>query len=215
MNAKKILVALLAVVMIVGCTIGGTLAWLSATTNTVTNTFTVGDVNIDLRETVEGTEKSAKLGEVKNENFHIVPGVTQAKDPKVVVEANSENSWVFVQIKEVHNTVDGNSAVTKYVEWNIASGWTKLGDTVDGVSTYYRTENYDKTTTDVPYYVLLGDVTNTNGKVSYNGELTKADIDELGENKPQLVFKAFAVQEVDGETVDTAWAKIAETQKLS
>lgn len=47
---KKMVAVLLAVALLIGCGIGGTLAWLMDTTPAVTNTFTVGNVDITLVE---------------------------------------------------------------------------------------------------------------------------------------------------------------------
>lgn len=91
--STKTLVALLSLVLLLGCSLGGTLAWLSDSTDPVINTFTVGDIKIELTETP---------GEYK-----IVPGVDIAKDPKVTVEANSEACWLFVKIEESANWTDG------------------------------------------------------------------------------------------------------------
>lgn len=231
-NGKKIIITLLAVVMLIGCTIGGTLAWLSATSGTVTNTFTVGDVNIELKEhdlKADGTLDTSS--EVTEENtYKIVPGDTQPKDPFVRVEAKSEESWIFVQVKEVRNTVTGNANATKYVTWEIAEGWTKLGETANGISTYYRTTNYTTSTQDVTYYVLKGGSNeNTSGIVSYDSDLTKANIEALDtdaadtdghgtievDEMPQLIFKAFAVQVEAGSDASSAWNQIAAGDKLS
>ena len=69
---------------------------------------------------------------------------------------------------------------------------------------------------DQTYNVLAGT------KVSYDVDLTKNDIDKLGTQKPQLIFKAFAVQvEADGRIEDPnagsafgAWGKVTESEKL-
>lgn len=113
--STKTLVALLSLVLLLGCSLGGTLAWLSDSTDPVINTFTVGDVNIELDETT-GTE------------YKIVPGVNIAKDPKVTVKANSEACWLFVKIEESANWPDE-------LTYTIAEGWTELTG-VTGV--YYR-----------------------------------------------------------------------------
>ena len=42
--SMKVVVLLLAVVLLIGCTIGGSVAYLMANTNTVTNTFVVGNI---------------------------------------------------------------------------------------------------------------------------------------------------------------------------
>ena len=64
---KKTIALVLACVICVGIGIGGTLAWLTATTDDVTNTFTTSDINITLAET--------------KTDFKMVPGCTIEKDP--------------------------------------------------------------------------------------------------------------------------------------
>ncbi len=53
--SSRAFIALLALVLVIGCVAGGTVAWLVATTDTVTNTFTYGKINIALAETT-GTD---------------------------------------------------------------------------------------------------------------------------------------------------------------
>lgn len=217
-SGRKVAAMLLAVVLLIGVGIGGTLAWLSATTSTVTNTFTVGDVNIELKEHDLKADGTLDTTEVTSEDtYKIVPGDTQPKDPFVRVKANSEDSWIFVQVQEVNNTVSGNANATKYVDWTIADGWAKLGETdANGVSTYYRTTNYTTVPTDTTYYVLKGDETKgTNGYVSYDEDLTKTNLNAVtDETKPQLIFKAFAVQAEAGSDATTAWNQVLESEKL-
>lgn len=113
---KKTIVAAVAALLVLCCTVGGTLAWLSAKTQTVQNTFSVGDINITLEETTGSTYK-------------MVPGNTIAKDPKVTVKAGSEACWLFVQMQPSTNFDHFMTAV-------IADGWTALPGEA-GV--YYRT----------------------------------------------------------------------------
>ena len=113
---KKKLTVSLAVLALVACmAAGATLAWLTAKTSSVTNTFTYGDINIELKETT-------------GESYKMVPGNTIAKDPKVTVKANSEACWLFVKVEKSTN-------FDEFMTYGIADGWTKL-DGVDGV--YYR-----------------------------------------------------------------------------
>lgn len=79
---KKSLALLVAVVLVIGCVIGGTLAWLTDSTEQVKNTFTTSDIDITLTETT-GTE------------YKMVPGYTIAKDPKATVLAGSEECVPF------------------------------------------------------------------------------------------------------------------------
>lgn len=216
MNAKKIVAALLAAVLLIGIGVGGTLAWLMDYTMEVQNTFTVGDINIDLQETVynpstgKNDTLSAKTNNVGNNQFKIIPGTQQTKDPKVIVAAGSEDCYVFVQITAVNTTVEnltykvGTGETTEnvtFVQWAIADGWTKL-DGVDNV--YYR----EYTSGEKETYSVLAD-----DQVSYSENLTKAQIDaflklfeEPSQAKPSLTFKAYAVQKEAATTAAAAWA---------
>lgn len=112
---KKIAISIVAVALVLCCAIGGTLAWLTDKTGPVVNTFTVGDINIDLTE----TEREYKM----------VPGNTIAKDPKVTVEAGSEACWLFVKV-----TKSGN--FDQFLTYAMADGWTQYEGTTD---VWYRT----------------------------------------------------------------------------
>lgn len=48
---KKKVLSIVAVVLVLCCAIGGTLAWLTAKSDVVTNTFAPSDINITLTET--------------------------------------------------------------------------------------------------------------------------------------------------------------------
>ena len=110
--SMKAVVVLMALVLLIGCGVGGTLAWLMDKTEAVTNTFTVGDINIDLNE--HALDENGKLTiTTTNKNltdYKILPGTSQAKDPFVTVKKDSEACWVFVKIVEKDNylfTADG------------------------------------------------------------------------------------------------------------
>ena len=224
--SMKAVVVLLAAVLLVGGAVGGTLAWLLDSTDNVTNTFTVGDINIDLKEhklQENGTLDNTASGEVNAvKTYKILPGTKQPKDPFVRVKAGSEACYLFVQVKEVNNTV----GTEKYVNWAIADGWTQVGTTADGVSTYYKMQDALTATgaEDAVHFVLKGDADFTTGVVTYADTLTKANIEALDadadktveENEmPQLIFKAFAVQAEAGADADTAWGAVAVDEKLS
>lgn len=179
--SMKTFVAMLALVLVIGCAVGGTVAWLTAQTGPVVNTFTYGDIDIELTET-----------KPENQQAKIIPGVDIEKDPKVTVKANSEACYLFVKVEQTGNFVDGK------VSYSIADGWTAL-EGENGV--YYR--EVAATTADMDFYVLK------NNKITVSDKLTKGDIQNLsGANKtPKLTFTAYAVQQ-DGITdVADAWAK--------
>lgn len=112
---KKTLMVALAFVLVIAMSVAGTFAYLTAQTNDVVNTFTVGKVDIDLTETT-------------GETYKMIPGEKIDKNPKVTVKAGSEDSWVFVKIVESEN-------LGTFIDYSVAEGWTAL-ENVSGV--YYR-----------------------------------------------------------------------------
>ena len=176
---KKKLTVSLAVLALVACmTAGATLACLTAKTSSVTNTFTYGDINIELKETT-------------GESYKMVPGNTIAKDPKVTVKANSEACWLFVKVEKSGN-------FDSFMEYGIASGWTKL-DGVDGV--YYR--EVASPTDDTVFDVLK------DNSVTVKTTVTKEQFNSLTSN-PTLTFTAYACQKDNVSTATQAWNLVNE-----
>lgn len=131
-SKKKGAALALALILIIACVAGGTFAYLTDKTDKITNTFTVGDIDIDLTETT-GTD------------YKMVPGQDLSKDPTVTVKANKEPAYVYVKVEKTNDP-------DTYLDYAIADGWTKL-DGVDGV--YYR--EVGTLDADTNYSVLAGD----------------------------------------------------------
>lgn len=191
--SSRTFIAMLALVLVIGCAVGGTIAWLTAQTDPVVNTFTYGDINIELTET-----------KPENKQAKIIPGVDIEKDPKVTVKKDSEACWLFVKVEE-----EGTFVANK-VTYSIATGWTKGDGTNIPANVYYREVN--AVTADTSFYVLKGNTEYPNGVVTVSEDLTKAEVNSItAENQPTLTFTAYAVQK-DGITdVATAWAKAVPT----
>ena len=186
--STKVFLSLLALVLVVGCAVGGTIAWLTATTEPVVNTFTYGKIKIQLTETT-GTE------------YKIIPGVNISKDPKVTVKADSEACWLFVKVAEEGTFVTGR------VTYSIAEGWTAL-DATNHPGVYYR--EVDAVTADTDFNVLAGDTTYPYGVVTVSENLTKAEVNSVtAENQPKLIFTAYAVQKDGINTAAEAWAQVS------
>lgn len=183
---KKGLALVLALTLLVVGVVAGTLAWLTAQTAPVVNTFTYGDINIDLTET--------------NETYKMVPGYDIHKDPKAKVLAGSEECFLFVKLDESTN-------FDTYLKYDIADDWTALTD-VNGV--YYRevkTAEMDK-----DYSVLKGDkvtVKDTVTKEQMNA------LDNGTAAKPTLKITAYASQLYKNATTEftpaEAWANVNPT----
>ena len=179
---KKSLALVLALAMIVVCVVGGTLAWLIATTPEVKNTFTTSDVDITLTETT-GT------------SYKMIPGYTIAKDPKVTVEAGSEKCYLFVKVAESDN-------FDSFMTYDMATGWTQ-GDGTDIPSNVYYRE-VETSTADQEFAVLK------DNQVTVSGDVTKTMLNDLTENTyPTLTFTAYAVQKAGFDTAATAWAEVS------
>ena len=191
----KLVVAMLAVTLLIGCAIGGTVAWLTATTDSVVNTFTYGDINIELTET-----------KPENKQAKIIPGVNIEKDPKVTVNPNSEACYLFVKITEENwPTFTETDGTTKKVSYGIPTDWKPLaGET--GV--YYREVDAATANAGVSYYILKGDETYPHGVVTVSENLTKEDIKNIATD-PTLTFTAYAVQKEGINTAADAWAVAA------
>lgn len=100
MKKSKILILSVCLASIlIGATLG-TFAYLTSQ-DTVVNTFTVGDVEITLDETkVTADGKPVENAErVKENNYHLVPGMTYTKDPTLTVVKGSEEAYVRMLIK--------------------------------------------------------------------------------------------------------------------
>ena len=179
---KRVVVLVLAAVLVFGCAIGGTLAWLQDKTDTVTNVFTYGNVDIDL------TENEGTVNAEGNREFKMIPGSTIDKDPKITVDTDSEYAYIFVEITKSENYSDFLE------EYAIADGWTALAG-ADGV--YYREYNSESGN---EFYVLK------NNQVKVSDDVTKGDIEGIGTDYPTLSFTAYAVQKENVETVAAAWA---------
>ncbi len=184
--SSRAFIALLALVLVIGCVAGGTVAWLVAETKPVVNTFTYGNIDIALTETT-GT------------SYKIIPGTDIPKDPKVTVKGGSEACWLFVKVEEVGAI---STITTDPVHYAIDTGWAQLkdkdGKDVSGV--YYRL--VDAVDNDTAFNVLK------DNKIIVSGELTKETINGYAVQQPKLTFTAYAVQKENIPTAADAWAKV-------
>ena len=179
---RRMLFTLALVLVVAVASVGGTIAWLTDKTAPVTNTFTVGDINIELTET--------------ERTYKIVPGVEIPKDPKVTVKANSEACWLFVKVEEANwLSAMESDTTTRKVKYDIVDGWQLVPEQTN---VYYREVN--ATTADADFAVLKGN------KVTVSENLTKNDIKDITTN-PTLTFTAYAIQKEGFDTAAAAWAE--------
>ena len=95
MKKFKALLVVACALLLVAASVFGTMAYLTST-DTVTNTFTVGKVNIKLDEAKANPDGSlvANAARVKANEDKLLPGHTHNKDPIVTVLSGSESSYV-------------------------------------------------------------------------------------------------------------------------
>ena len=185
---------ILALVLLVGGVIGGTVAWLIATPDPVVNTFTYGDINIDLDET--DTQLDGDSNPNTNE-YEMMPGQSITKDPEITVKSGSEEMWLFVKLEKSSN-------FDTFMEYTVADGWTALSG-VDGVY-YQHITAEDVATADKKIAVIKDDT------VTVKETVTKEQLNALDSgssaNYPTLTVTAYAVQYAGNATAADAWAKV-------
>lgn len=190
----KPLALIMALVLLVGGVIGGTVAWLIATPDPVVNTFTYGDINIELEET--DTQLDGDNNSNTNE-YKMIPGEKITKDPVVTVKAGSEGMYLFVKLEKSSN-------FDTFMEYEVAEGWTALSG-VEGVY-YQHITAEDVATADKKIAVIKDDT------VTVKESVTKEQLNALdsgsSENYPTLSVTAYAVQYAGNATADDAWAKV-------
>lgn len=197
----KTFIAVLALVLVIGCAVGGTAAWLATKSDPIVSTFTYGDINIELTET-KPESMQAK----------IIPGIDIEKDPKVTVKANSEACWLFVRVDEANwptfTETDNMMKKVSYAVVDGENGWKKL-EGVEGVDNVYYRE-VDAVTADTCFYVLKGNDRYPNGVVTVSENLTKTEVNSIveGSSQPALTVTAYAVQRDGIDTAADAWTKV-------
>lgn len=199
--SRKVVVLLLAVVLLVGCAVGGTLAWLLDKTDPIVNTFSTANIDITLTETFN-TDSDA---DTKNDIWKgkLVPGTSIAKDPMVTVEGGSEACWLFVKVDEAGGSgtyKNKTYSFDNYVTYEIITGtggWTELETGV-----YYR--EVAAGDVDQEFYILTGNT------VSISENVTKDMMDAIDNGNitaPSLTFTAYAVQREGFDTAPEAWTE--------
>lgn len=173
MKKKFSILAALVLVLAVSLT---TLAFLTAETDAVINTFTIGDINIELDE--DDFEPGST----------IYPGVTIDKTPIVTVLANSEPSYLYVLVDNQLSSygVLDNQLFSYGVLDILPANWVSIG--TQGTKTVYRyTSIIPLSGSDQPFTVFTN--------VSFADTLTKTELDTL-EGKT-ITVDAFAHQQLE------------------
>lgn len=200
MKTKKILALALAAVLLMGITVAGTIAYLQAESETVTNTFAPSGIAIELDESEYNAENNSLVANTEvqaNDDYQFIPGRNLPKDPTVTVDATVTDVDIFLFL-----TVDTtNWTVPADITYDIDSKWTKLENGV-----YYTTWAAGE---DVDFNVLV------DKQIVVGTGLTENEMATIPESV-SLSFHAYAIQQqgfagkTDSEAGDAAlaWAEI-------
>lgn len=189
-NTKKILVVALAALLLVAVSVAGTVAYLTATTTPVTNTFAPSNIALELEETKQSDGTLLEENEAWKGQF--IPGTTLTKDPKVTV-TNDVDCYVYLKVTETN--WDDNIAT-----YTIDSTWTQLNGYTD---VWYKEVAASTSATE------LNVITNQQITVQNVENMNSLyDTDDQGVKKAKevkLVFKAYACQKAPANDPVTAW----------
>lgn len=174
-----------AIIVILGGAVSGIVAWMFIKSDPVHNTFSYGDMKIELKETDTGLDDDDDDG---TNEYSLKVGATIAKDPIVTVEADSLDCWLFVKVDKSEN-------FDEHMEYDIADGWSKLSGEDD---VYYR--QVSKSNDEQTFNVLEGNV------IKVKEEVTQEMLDAMKEDDyPTIGFTAYAVQLSEVDTAKEAW----------
>lgn len=202
----KVMTLVLAFVLVVGASVAGTLAWLTAQTATVTNTFTSAELfsedgSFTLWEHKatdtdgDGVYTLDSSTEVTSNSYNILPGVNIPKDPTVDVVGLEEHAYLYIKVTSTLPT-----GLTYAIDRN---NWTALTG-YDGVYVYTGTDadaetNIIKATDAAKKSFTATILTENQIVVANNYSGTSDDI--------KLNFDAYMVQATgNGDSAAAAWA---------
>ena len=125
----KVMLLVLCAALLVAGSVMGTLAYLKMETGPVTNTFTVGKVEITLDEAKTDAYGVADLtaDRVTTNSYKLIPGHEYTKDPTIHLDTDSELCYLFV---EVVNEIAGIEDATTIADQMAANGWVNLSGNI-------------------------------------------------------------------------------------
>lgn len=186
----KALMLVLCAVLLVTASVLGTMAYLTST-DKVVNTFTVGKVAITLDEAKVNADGTPVTGaaRVKANAYHLLPGHGYTKDPTVHVQANSEDSFIFVKVENGIANYEDSPTIAEQI---IHRGWTPL----DGVeNVYYKTYTKSAEITNLPvfgHFTIADHANDTDGWNNFSAET-------------KVTVTAYAVQTSGFNSETDAW----------
>ena len=192
-KAKKIVALVLCAALLMAGTVAATLAYLTDDTDTVTNSFSAGNVTITLDEAkvdVYG-EVDAEADRVTENDYKLIPGHYYVKDPTIHVAKGSEVCYLFVEVVNgiediIVNDGENILGISQQMRGN---GWAPLSGNI-----WYFRETVDarQETADVDVPVFAEFVIDGEANVSEYADKT-------------ITIKAYAVQADGFASASAAW----------
>ena len=207
-KSKALLLSLCAVLLVVA-TVMGTMAYLTSS-DTVTNTFTVGKVQITLDEAAVNLDGTPIEGaaRVKQNSYKLLPGLTYTKDPTVTVKAGSELSYVkmtvtFSNARELDAIFapDGATLTNIFNGYDPAT-WIAKGNTKDATANTRTYEFWYKDPVDAPTADVVLDA--LFDSITVPGSITKEQLDTI--QGMTITVNAYAIQADGFADAEEAWA---------
>ena len=193
MKKKTLLIAVAAIALAVITAASVTVAWLTAESNQVTNTFTYGEIALELWENPLDSNGNFDTS-VKNETGltfeKIVPGDVVKKNPTVTVKEGSEKCFVYVLVTNKLIS-DAEKPTAPVATLSINENWEEVYTTGNSVLYRYTTDPQN------PGDYLVFET------VTFNTALTLDDVVAMKDNINNIVIKAYAHQS-DNTNMDTA-----------
>lgn len=205
---RKALLLTFCAVLLVVASVLGTIAYLTAN-DKVTNTFTVGQVaiNLDEAKVTEDGKAVTPAERVKENRYKLLPGHTYAKDPTVTVLKGSESSYIkmtvtFTKAKELDAIFAPDGAkLTSIFKGYDGDQWIAKGDTKDADANtrtyeFWYKEAVVAPTTDVKLDALFKSITVPN-------DITGKQLATI--QGMMITVNAYAIQADGFETAKDAW----------
>lgn len=211
---KKFALMATSLVLVAALAVGGTLAYLTSQ-DSVTNTFTVGNVAIKLDEAKANADGSLveNAGRVKENSYKLMPGHTYNKDPMVTVVKGSESSYIKMTVTvtkaaelDAIFAPTGGADLISIFEGYDSTNWIAKGNTKDtGANTrtyeFWYKEAVAAPDVDVPLDALFDSIT-------VPGTITNTQLQTIA--GMTITVNAYAIQADGFANAEAAWAAFPE-----
>ena len=201
-KSKAILMALCAV-LLVAASVMGTLAYLTST-DSVTNTFTVGNVAITMDE-LDVDDSTADANRDKANAYKLLPGHTFTKDPTIHVASTSEDCYLFVKVvNEIKDIEAADTETTKTIATQMAAkGWAPI---TEGSNVYAYIGTATGASVNAPVAVSGGTDHVIFENFTISGNVSNTDLADY--DSKTIVVNAYAMQKdgFESKSASEIWA---------